>query len=91
VANVVVAEVAWVLRSGYGADAATIAEALNSLVLADGIIVDEQDIVLSALRLLESTRVDYADAFIAASARARGEAVASFDADFKRLGVEVVG
>ena len=91
VANIVVAEVVWVLRSAYAADAAAVADAIRALVLADGIVVDDEDIVLSALRLMEKTTVDYADAFIAATASSRGEAVASFDADFKRLGIETVG
>ena len=39
---------------------------------------------------MEDANVSFVDAFIAASARSRGEAVATFDADFKRLGVEVV-
>jgi predicted nucleic acid-binding protein len=91
VANLVIAEVVWVLGSVYDAKVAAIAEAVTALVLADGIVVDDADIVLNALRLMEKTNVDYTDAFVAASASARGEAVATFDTDFKRLGVEVLG
>ncbi|MDO8562304.1 MAG: PIN domain-containing protein [Candidatus Limnocylindria bacterium] len=39
---------------------------------------------------MQEVNVAYVDAYLAAVARAHGEAVATFDADFKRLGVELV-
>ena len=91
IASLVIAEVIWVLGSVYEADTAAIAQAVRALVLADGIAIDDEDVVLSALRLMEDAKVDYTDAFVAAAAMAHGEAVATFDKDFKRLGVQVVG
>ena len=46
--------------------------------------------MLDAVRMMEDAGVSFVDAFIAASARARNERVATFDADFKRLGVETI-
>lgn len=89
VTNVVIAEVVWVLGGAYKAEPKVIGEAIRSLILADGIEVDDEEIVLDALRLMETANVDYTDAFVAASARADGQPVATFDADFKSLGVEV--
>ena len=91
IANLVIAEVIWVLSSVYRADHAAVADAVRALVLADGIVVDDEETVLSALRLMEGMKVDYKDAFVAANAIAHGDPVATFDSDFKRLGVEVIG
>jgi len=88
--SVVIAEVIWVLGSYYGSDRTAIADAIRALVLADGVSVDDKELVLDALRLMQEVNVAYVDAYLAAVARAHGEAVATFDADFKRLGVELV-
>ena len=88
--TVVIAEAIWVLGSFYDGGRAAIAEAIRSLVLADGVSVDELDVVLEALRLMEDANVAYVDAYLAASARRSGEPVASFDAGFRHLGVELV-
>lgn len=89
VPSVVIAEIIWLLGSYYSSDRATIAEAIRGLVLADGVLAENKDLVLDALRLMQDANVAYVDAYIAASARANGEAVAAFDNDFKRLGVEL--
>lgn len=89
VTPVVIAELIWVLRSVYRTDVNSVGDAIRSIALAKGIDVADEEVVLEAVRLMEDTGVDYPDAFVAASARVRGEAVATFDADFKRLGVEI--
>lgn len=88
--SVVIAEVIWVLGSYYGSDRNVIADAVRALVLADGVSVDNADLVLEALRLVQEANVAYVDAYLAATARANGESVATFDTDFKRLGVELI-
>jgi len=88
--SLVIAEVIWVLGSYYGSDRNVIADAVRALVLADGVSVDDADLVLEALRLVQEANVAYVDAYLAATARAHGEPVATFDADFKRLGVELI-
>jgi predicted nucleic acid-binding protein len=90
VTNVVIAEVIWVLGSGYKADPKMIGDAIRAIVSTEGIKVDDEDVVMDALRAMEDADVDYTDAFVAASARAHGEPVATFDSDFRRLGVEIV-
>lgn len=90
VPTVTVAEVVWVLGSYYRVSRGVIADRVRGLILSEGVEVDEEEVVLEAVRLMEDANVSFVDAFIAASARSRGEAVATFDADFKRLGVEVV-
>ncbi len=43
-----------------------------------------------AVSVLQEANVAYVDTYLAVTARAQGEAVATFDMDFKRLGVELV-
>ena len=87
---VVIAEVVWTLASFYRYERIKIADGLQSLVTADGVAVEAADTVLDALTLMAEHNVDFADAYIAAAATRRGEEVATFDADLKRLGARVV-
>jgi predicted nucleic acid-binding protein len=88
---VVLAEVIWVLRSPYyGYKPARIASELQDLVAGDGISMEGGDDVLEALALMTEHNVDFADAYLAAVAARRSEPVATFDADFRRLGVELL-
>lgn len=89
VPSVIIAEVVWVLASVYKYDRSAITGTLRELAIADGIEVEEQDVVLDALRLMETANVAYADAFLAAKARHHGEPVLTFDSDFRRLDVEI--
>ncbi len=86
---VVIAEVVWVLGSFYEVERRQIADTLRALVLADGVAVDDADLVVEALRIMEEANVAYADALLAVAARQSGEPVATFDRDFRRLGVEL--
>jgi predicted nucleic acid-binding protein len=88
VSAVVVAEVIWVLKSVYGYAPAAIAEALRGLLITDGISVEEEDVVIEALRLVQEGNA-FIDGYIAALARSRREPVFTFDEGFKRLGVEI--
>ena len=90
VSSVALAEIVWVLGSVHKYERGRIAEAMRDLAMADGVALDEPDVVLEALRLMSDSNVAYVDAYVAAVARAHGEAVATFDTDFKRLGVELV-
>jgi Predicted nucleic-acid-binding protein, contains PIN domain len=87
---VVVAEVVWVLGRYYSYDRSRIAFGLRELVTADGIAAEGAEDVLDALALMVDHAVDFPDAYLAAAANRRGESVASFDADFKKLGAKVV-
>jgi predicted nucleic acid-binding protein len=87
---VVVAEVVWVLGRYYSYDRSRIALGLRELVTADGIAAEGAEDVLDALALMVDHAVDFPDAYLAAAANRRGDSVASFDADFKKLGANVV-
>lgn len=87
--HVALAETVWVLGSFYARDPRAIAQTLRSLVLADGVSVDDPETVLDALRLMADANVAYVDAYVAVTARRSGQSVATFDSDFRRLGVEL--
>ncbi len=89
VSDVAIAETVWVLGSVYRYGRSAIATTLRELALADGIALDDRDVVLEALRLMADANVAYADAHLAALARAAREPVATFDRDVQRLGVEL--
>lgn len=82
---VVVAEAVWVLTSYYKTDRAAVSDALGAMLGLPGIDCAEPAVVGDALERFGATGVDFIDCYIAAGAAARGEAVASFDADFDRL------
>jgi predicted nucleic-acid-binding protein len=89
--DVVLAEVAWVLR-GYDLERATRYQLLERLVRTRGVVVDDIDAVIDAL---EQFRLggDLADQLILARAAATGALpVLSFDRRFSgREGVELLG
>lgn len=82
------AEVIYVLRSVYGWERVAVADRLLDLTLADIFDVAESSIVAQALAWYrDRSGIDFPDAYIAASALARGlGTVVSFDRDLKRLG-----
>ena len=87
---VVIAEVVWVLASRYGYSNGEIAITLQPFVSADGIRVEGDEAVSEALALMSEKNVDFVDAYLAAVAAKRREPIATFDADFKRLGAQVL-
>jgi predicted nucleic acid-binding protein len=90
VAPLVVAEVVWVLQSFYGHDRRLIADALTSLLTAQGVEAVDGKMVISALEAMAANNVDFVDAYLAQLSCATREAVCSFDEDFPRLGVELL-
>ena len=90
VAPLVVAEVVWVLTSAYGMPADRVAAVLGDFLASGGLIVDEGMLLFTALSEMVAQRVDFVDAYLAAKARHSRCAVATFDRDFDRLGVERV-
>jgi predicted nucleic-acid-binding protein len=82
----VVAEIVWVLKSFYRRSLGEIAEVLMPLLSADGIEVQEKEILIRAIELARDKNVDFVDAVLALEAARDGETVCTFDAkDFKRL------
>lgn len=87
VSLITVAEVVWVLHRFYKVPVPALVETLSAFLCADGVVVEGREPLLEALTLMAREKVDFADALLAVQARTVGEAVASFDADFDRLGV----
>jgi predicted nucleic-acid-binding protein len=81
----VIAEVLWVLKSFYRYSLAEIADVMVPLMSADGIEVEDRDLLIQAIELTRDKNVDFVDAVLALQADRRGEPVRSFDGDFKRL------
>lgn len=86
--SVVVAETVWVLQSFYGYSKGEISGTLAPLLEHPALRVEGAGTVIRALEAMASTNVDFADALLAATARSRGEGVASFDKDFRKLDVQ---
>lgn len=84
--ELVLAEVAWVLRSFYHFDAARIAAVLQTLVAHEGLEVIDRASLLEALTYFADRNVDFVDALLAVRLDRRGVSeIYSFDADFDRL------
>lgn len=88
--SVSIAETVWVLQSYYRYGRDRIDEELRALLATGALTLIESQVIEAALRTMARQNVDFADALLAEHARARGQAVASFDSDFKRLGVDQV-
>jgi predicted nucleic-acid-binding protein len=67
-----VVEFVWVLRTKNRASRDLIASAIELLLVQDAFIIEQDAVVASAVRQFRSTRADFADCLIAASARAAG-------------------
>ena len=81
-------EVAWTLRSAYGRSRLQVLETLQSLLAFPGLKLSDKDLVGEALDLARAHAMEFADAYIAASARAAKAQVATFNTkDFKAAGV----
>lgn len=87
---IIVAEIVWTLASRYGQRTDAIATAMSAVIRSDGILADEHDAMLEALNVMVERRVSFPDAYVAVSARRAEEPVCSFDADFKRLNVDIL-
>ncbi len=84
--DVVWAEVGYVLESYYEASRAVVATALRAVVAHPTIRVVDADLLLRAVEVYETDRLDLTDAYLVASAERTGVgAVASFDRSFDRI------
>lgn len=80
-------EIAWTLRGAYGLSPARILEVLDAIVAFPGLSLADEAVTLAAIGLARRSGVEFADAYIAASAQALGaDQIATFNIkDFKRL------
>ena len=86
VSPLIVAETFYTLHSFYAVERKTAAEKLSLLLQQHGVKLRDASAVLSALERLQTTKVGFTDAFLAAVAAEEKLPVASFDRDFDKLG-----
>jgi predicted nucleic-acid-binding protein len=85
-ADVVAAETVYVLESFYEAPRDQVAQALRSLVTFDSIISVDRALLLRAIEVYETDRIDFAEAYLVACAESTGVGkVASFDRSIDRI------
>lgn len=86
VTDLIVAETVYVLESFYEAPRTQIAEAMRSLLAFDSITVVDPALLLRAIELYDVNRLDFAEAYLVASAETTGVGrVASFDRAIDRI------
>jgi predicted nucleic acid-binding protein len=86
-ADLIAAEVVYVLESYYDAPRGQVAETLRAILAYPAVRVVDADLLQRAIELYEVHRLDFADAYIVASAERTGVgAVASFDRAIGRAG-----
>ncbi|MDO8484320.1 MAG: PIN domain-containing protein [Candidatus Limnocylindrales bacterium] len=86
-ADLIVAEVTYVLESFYEAPRAQVAEALRALLAFPTINVVDAELLQRTVEVYDVDRLDFADAYLVASAERTGVGVvASFDRSIDRVG-----
>lgn len=84
--DLIVAEVVYVLESFYEVERQRVAELTRAIIGFPAIVVVDEALLLRALEVYEVERLDFAEAYLVASAEASGVlAVASFDRAIDRL------
>jgi len=84
--SLIVAETLYTLESLYEVSKEEVCEKLLVFLRSRGISPQEPEIILDALERYGALSVHFADAYLAATAVARKQAVYSFDKDFARFG-----
>lgn len=84
--DIIFAELAYVLTEVYELGRADAADRLQRILDLPGLHVSDEEFLRGALELWKTSRLDFADAHLAALAvRIKDAAVLSFDKDFDRL------
>ena len=87
VPDLVVAEVVYVLESFYEVERERVAELVRAVIAFPAVVVVDAALLLRALEVYEVDRLDFADAYLVASAEISGVgAIASFDRSIDRVG-----
>lgn len=85
-ADLVLAECVYVLESFYEVPRAQVAELMRAAIALPSISVIDARLLLRSLELYETDRLDFAEAYLVASAEATGvETVVSFDRAIDRV------
>jgi predicted nucleic acid-binding protein len=86
-ADLVVAEVVYVLESFYEVPRARVADLVRAMVAFPAVVVLDPAMLLRALEVYETARLDFAEAYLVAQAERSGVGVvASFDRAIDRVG-----
>jgi predicted nucleic acid-binding protein len=84
--DLVAAETVYVLESFYAAPREQVGEAVRSLVAFDSIVCVDPALLLRAVEVYETDRIDFAEAYLVACAETTGVGmVASFDRSIDRV------
>lgn len=84
--DLIVAEVVYVLESFYELKPKRVAELVRAVIAFPAIVVVDEPMLLRALEIYEVDRIDFAEAYLVASAEASGvESIASFDRSIDRV------
>jgi predicted nucleic acid-binding protein len=84
--DVIVAETVYVLESFYEVAVEEVARLVRSIIAFDPIQVANQPLLLRSLEVYETYRIDYAEAYLAASAETTEiDQIASFDRAIDRV------
>jgi len=84
--DLIVAEVVYVLESFYEVERQRVAELVRAVIGFPAIVVVDEPLLLRALEVYEVDRLDFAEAYLVASAEASGvETIASFDRAVDRV------
>jgi predicted nucleic acid-binding protein len=84
--DLVAAETVYVLESFYEAPREQVAQALRSLIAFESIVCVDPALLLRAVEVYETDRIDFADAYLVACAESTGVGrIASFDRSIDRI------
>lgn len=84
--DLVVAETLYVLESFYKAPHSQVAEAIRSLIAFDSIVTVDPALLLRAVEVYETDRLDFAEAYLVACAESANVGrIASFDKAIDRI------
>jgi predicted nucleic acid-binding protein len=86
VPDLIVAEVVYVLESFYEVEPRRVAELVRAVIAFPAIVIVDEPLLLRALEVYELDWIDFAEAYLVASAEASGVgAIASFDRSIDRV------
>lgn len=86
-ADLVVAETIYVLESFYETPRSQVAQVVRSLIAVESIVCVDGALLLRAVEIYETDRIDFAEAYLVACAESTGIGrVASFDRSIDRVG-----
>jgi predicted nucleic acid-binding protein len=85
--DLVVAETVYVLESFYEAPREQVADAVRSLLAFEAVVCVDPAVLLRAVEVYETDRLDFAEAYLVACAESAGVGrIASFDRSIDRVG-----